>query len=178
LLFDTGSLVAELLEPPAFLLSLPVAAWNTGLLLRADETPPEEVRPAAMPGFGFVLLLTLMLLPGAESLAALVLALICTEPFAVDKFDMLETGVVASLLLKALRDCAGMLVCAALGALMAWLAATLLRGDTTVTLLLDRFVLADTLATLPLDTLVLGIDLAALLTEELGLDIVLLLTGL
>jgi hypothetical protein len=177
LLFDTGSLVAELLEPPAFLLSLPVAAWNTGLLLRADETPPEEVRPAAMPGFGFVLLLTLMLLPGAE-LAALVPGLVCTDPFAADKFDMLETGVAESLLLETLRDCAGMLDCAARGVLMVWLADTLLRGDTTVTLLLDRSALADTLPTLLLDTLVLGIDLAALLTEELGLDIVLLPTDL
>jgi hypothetical protein len=177
LLFDTGSLVAELLELPAFLLSLLVAARNIGLLLRAEEMLLEELRDVPMPQFTLALFLVLMLLPGAE-LPALALGLIRTEAFAVDKFDMLDTAVVESLLLRILRDCAGMLVCAGFTVPTTRVVDTLLRGDITVTLLLDRLDLVDILALLRLRALALVIDLAALLTEGLGLDIALLLTDL
>ncbi len=104
LLLAAGSLAAELLELPVLLLSVLVATRNIGLLLRAEEMLLEESRVVPMPLFTVVLLLTLMLLPGASPLAGIVLGLICTEAFAVDRFDMLDTAVVVSLLVRILRD--------------------------------------------------------------------------
>ena len=147
-----------------------VFAWNIGLLLRAEEMPPEALRLEPMPQLVRVLLLTLMLRPGASPLAGVVLGLICTEPLAVDRPDVPDSAGLERAVLNGLCDWAGILVGAGLDMPRACLVGKLLLGDITVTLLLDKFALEDALAGALLDTLALGVALATLLAETLGLD--------